>query len=367
MPDQDEPDREETARNAVVGVPETLAELLSPAWLNAALGRRYPGVEVTGVTAGPVATRISTNAFFRIESQGGLPEGLPESLCAKGYFSDTGNWDYRSAGESEAVFYREMATSTGVPTLPSVYADVDPESRHGVVITEDIAASGATFVDPMVARTATQVAENLDLYATLHGRTWGDPRVSGSQWLAPRIASTAGVRSVAGIQEQFDGPVGSGVPPTARDAERLVRSFRDLPAITGSSSSWCLVHGDAHVGNFFTDGRGRAGMLDWQLVQRGPWYIDVGYQIASSLDPQDRRKTERELLEHYLDRLAAHGVEVPGWGDVWFGYRCGIVYGLYLWSITQKVRPEITTTLLGRLGTAADDQDAYATVVAPTS
>jgi Phosphotransferase enzyme family len=353
-------------RNDVVPVPELLSELMTPAWLNAALGSRFPGVKIRGISPGLVATRISTNAFFKIESEQELPEGLPQSLCAKGYFRDTGNWDYRAAGESEAYFYRDMAGDTGVRTLPSVYADVDPESLHGVVITEDIAASGAAFVEPRIARTPSQVADILELYATLHGTTWGDPRIRGTQWLVPRIARTAGVRGIDGIQEQFDGPIGAAVPQGAKDAEKLVRSFGDLPAITQSSSPWCLLHGDAHIGNFFTDRDGQSGMLDWQLVQPGPWYIDVGYQIASSLDPEDRRNSEGQLLDHYLDQLRRRGIEVPGQQEVWFGYQCGVVYGLYLWSITQKVKPEITTVLLGRLGTAADDLAAYDTVVAPT-
>ena len=321
--------------------------------------RPLSGITVTDVTPGPVMTRISTNAFFRIDCEGGRPAGLPADLCAKGYFSDTGTAAYRTAGESEAYFYRDLVAAVGVRTLPSVYADVDPESRHGVVITEDITASGATFVDPMRAKSPSDVAVSLELYAGLHARTWNDPRVQAAAWLAPRIASTGGVRSVSEIQDQFDGPIGAGIPPEGRRAEKLVEAYGSLPAITGGARTWCLLHGDAHIGNLFSDVGGRPGLLDWQLVQRGPWYVDVGYHIASSLTIDDRRTSERDLLQHYLDRLAAQGVEVPAWDDLWLGFCCGIVYGLFLWSITQKVRPEITTVLLGRLGSAAMDHGVY--------
>ncbi len=348
-----------TRVNKAVHVPDSLAELLTVEWLTTALGRRFPGIKVTEVTPGPVMTRISTNAFFRIDCDGGRPAGLPADLCAKGYFSDTGTAAYRSAGESEAHFYRDLVAAVGVRTLPSVYADVDPESRHGVVITEDITASGATFVDPMQAKSPCDVAVSLEQYAGLHTRTWNDPRVGTADWLAPRIASTGGVRSVSEIQDQFDGPIGEGVPKEASQAEKLVEAYRSLPAITGAAPSWCLLHGDAHIGNLFSDAGGRPGLLDWQLVQRGPWYVDVGYHIASSLSVEDRRTSERDLLQQYLDRLASEGVEVPGWDDVWLGFCCGVVYGMFLWSITQKVRPEITTALLGRLGTAATDHNVY--------
>jgi hypothetical protein len=307
-------------------------------------------------------TRISTNAFFRIECAGDLPQGLPANLCAKGYFSDTGNSAYRAAGESEACFYRDLAATIGVRTLPSVYADMDPDSRHGVVITEDIAAAGATFVDPRDSHSPSRVAVHLEQYAGLHGTTWNAAGVSAAEWLSPRIARTLGVRGISDIQDQFDGPIGAGIPKDARDAERLVAAYRALPAITESAPSWCLLHGDAHIGNIFSDVEGRPGLVDWQLVQRGPWYIDVGYHVASSLSVEDRRSSERDLLEQYLNGLTAQGVVVPSWDEVWFGYRCGIVYGLYLWSITQKVKPEITAVLLGRLGTAALDHDVYQVV-----
>ncbi len=51
-------------RNSIA-VPETLAELLTPEWLNGALSTRFPGVNVTDVTPGPIVERVSTNARFR--------------------------------------------------------------------------------------------------------------------------------------------------------------------------------------------------------------------------------------------------------------------------------------------------------------
>ena len=111
-------------------------------------GREFPGCQGRRREARTGKTRISTNAFFEIECDGDAPVGLLLHLCAKEYFSDTGNWAYRSAGESEAHFYRQRAATIGVLTLPGVYADVDPQSGHGVVITGDIEASGASSSIP---------------------------------------------------------------------------------------------------------------------------------------------------------------------------------------------------------------------------
>ena len=337
-------------------VPSTLDELLSPAWLSAALRPRFPGIEVTTVTPGPVISRISTNARFRIDCAGGVPEGLRPDLCGKGYFSEAGR-AFQHVGEPEAYFYRDIAEPSGVRTLRSVYADIDPLTRHGVVITEDVVAQGATFLDARSDYTPDQAAESLGELAKLHAATWGAAAYADASWLASRLDTYLLMRGVDDIRGNFEGAIGAGVPEEARDAVGLAAAFQELAAATVSATPWSVIHGDAHVGNLFLDADGRPSFVDWQLVQRGPWYLDVGYHLASALTVEDRRRTERDLVGHYLDRLAAGGVEAPSHDDAWLGIRRGIVYGFFLWGITLKVDPAVTCVLLERLGTAAADHD----------
>jgi hypothetical protein len=44
--------------------------------------------------------------------------------------------------------------------------------------------------------------------------------------------------------------------------------------------------------------------------------------------------------------------------------RLGMVYGFFLWAITLKVAPPITTAMLERLGHAVADHEAYGAVLA---
>jgi len=92
-------------------------------------------------------------------------------------------------------------------------------------------------------------------------------------------------------------------------------------------------------GTSILDRSGRPSFVDWQLVQRGPWYLDVGYHIASALTIEDRRRSERDLVAHYLDRLAAGGVEVPPWNDAWLGVRRGFIYGFFPLGYHTEGRP----------------------------
>ena len=354
------------ARAPRVHVPDTLEEVLSPAWLNQALGQRFPRVRVGRVTLGPVVSRVSTNARFRLEWEGAAPPDLARDLCVKGYFTD---WSAtaalsRTAGEPEAWFYRDLAPASGVRTLCSVYADVDPSTRHGVVITEDVAAAGATFLDALSHYTPDQASASLEQYAVLHGRTWESGDLDRT-WLKPRVESTLKARGLREIRGNFEGPIGSGVPEEVRDAERLVDTIRRLGGELARSRPRSLLHGDAHVGNLYLDASGQPCLVDWQLVQAGPWYLDVGYHLACAIGVEDRRRSERDLLEHYLERLGAEGGEVPPWDEAWRSIRVGMLYGFFLWAITLKVAPPITTVMLERLGTAVADHDAYSSIGPP--
>jgi hypothetical protein len=346
-----------------VPVPETLEEAMSPVWLSAALGQRFPEIRVTSVTPGPIVSRVSANARFRITCEPHLPPGLPDHLCIKGYFSDLSEWAVlsRTAGEPEALFYRELAAFAGVRTLRSFYADIDPTTHHGVVISDDVVQQGACFLDALSDFTPDQAAHSLEQYAVLHGRTWAweqlaDPRLS------PRVEATLRARGVPEIRGNFDGPIGAGVPSEIRDADHLVNVVGLLQRHLTSAQPRCLLHGDAHIGNVYLDGAGRPCLVDWQLVQRGPWYLDVGYHIACAIGVEDRRRAERDLLTHYLEHLGAQGGEVPTWDEAWRLVRVGMVYGFFLWAITLKVAPQITTAMLERLGTAVADHDAYSVI-----
>ena len=344
-----------------VKVPETLETLLSPEWLSLALEPRFPGIKVTSVTPGPLVSRVSMNARFHIECAGGVPAGLSPDLCGKGYFGEAGK-AFRHVGEPEACFYRDAAEATGMRTLRSVYADVDPVSHHGVVITEDVVAQGATFLDARSDYSPEQTAQSLGELAKLHAATWTSPAYAEAAWLDSRLETYLASRGVPDILGNFQGPIGAGVPEQVRDAERLVAAFHVLAAVALKESPWSVIHGDAHVGNVYLDGEGKPSFVDWQTVQRGPWYIDVGYHLASALTIADRRQSEQELVRHYLQELTAAGVQAPPFDDAWRGVRRGIVYGFFMWAITLKVDPAITTRLLERLGTAASDLDAFSAI-----
>ena len=190
----------------------------------------------------------------------------------------------------------------------------------------------------------------------------------------------------AALQALLDGSRGALLVPAVRNARRLQTALEALAAEV-RQGPLCLVHGDAHAGNIYRQADGALGLVDWQILQKGSWAMDVAYHLAAVLTPEDRRQHERALLGEYCAQLRAHGgpdilsdyawrayrsaliygysrrLKALGGLDIdantaWRSYRIAIVYGYYMWAITRKVDPDITDTFVYRLGTAVHDLES---------
>jgi aminoglycoside phosphotransferase (APT) family kinase protein len=93
-----------------------------------------------------------------------------------------------------------------------------------------------------------------------------------------------------------------------------------------------LLHGDSHLGNTYSLPDGRSGLLDWQVIWRGPGLREVTYWMITGLDSDIRRANERDLLERYLEGLRAGGViDVPSREEAFQRYR---LFSAEAWDAT---------------------------------
>lgn len=329
--------------------PVDAATVVSPDWLTAALRTRHPGVTVTDTHVTERIDTFATKVRFGVSYAAGA-DGLPTAICAKGYFK-VASRDHMVGAQTEAVFYRDIAPTLDGITMPTcLYAAVDEATGHGLVLMEDLVAGGATFPDPRTSWGPEQAAVTLGQLAALHAAQWGRPEADRSPAFPPRLSRFAASFDQAWLQGQLDDGRASDLPADVRRADRVVAALLALEAL-GADRPQCLLHGDAHPGNVY-DRDGRAGFLDWQIAQWGGWALDVAYHVASVLDPDDRAEAERDLLDHYLDRLAAHGVVPPGRDDAWWLYRTHLPYGFFLWGITRLVERPIIDHRIRCLGLA---------------
>ncbi|MHC5257709.1 phosphotransferase family protein [Streptomyces sp. UC4497] len=352
--------------------PQDESVALSPPWLTAVLRQRHPGATVTATQITErietVATKVRFDVSYENGETGTAPGDAPPALCVKAYFNPASR--QRGTSRAEVDFYRLLAASLPVRTPPCVHAEVDEDSGHPLLLMHDLVTSGARFGDPLMGFGRDQAAGTLDQLAALHAATWDGAKPLGgaaddkehrpdlATAFPPRLTSLTRYMGVDRLQAQLDDGRAPGIPADVRRADRLLPAMGAL-AERSPAHPRCLVHGDVHTGNVYATADGSPGLIDWQVVQYGVWALDVGYHLAAVLHPDERANCERELLDHYLDRLAAHGGTPPGRDEAWWAYRAHLPYGFFLWGITRAVERPITERHAGRLAQAVAWHDSF--------
>ncbi len=339
----------ERPRTAAATVPQTLMQALDPAWLGIVLGRRVEAVETVEVIR-TVATKIRFAVTFE--------DGASEAFCLKGLL-DVDEITARGGSTCvlESDFYSELAPIVEC-TVPACVVTVTDRSRQqAVTVMRDLVAQGASFCSALDAFTADDALASLEQIARLHARS---DTLARFDWIRPRLSQLAEMNYVTAdtLQEMLDGPRGEGLPAPIRSAPRLIAGLRAL-AERDRLRPQFLVHGDAHAGNVFRWNQGM-GLIDWQLLQRGGWALDVAYHVNAVLPPETAEREERRLLREYLAMMQGRGFAMPGDEEAWKQYREAVIYGFYLWSITRRVDPPIIVEFVGRLGKAAARHESHA-------
>jgi len=340
---------------AVGEVPQTLARALDPEWLTVALAPIANGARVTRVETVEVLRTMATKARIVAHFEGAPSEGA--ALCLKA-FLDVDAETARGGAVSlrEADFYAELAPQLSVRVPHCVAAIVDRDARLGIVIMRDLIRDGARFCTALEPLTREEAAQSLEQLARLHAKR---DALGRTPWVTRRIADLARGAYVPLplLQEMLNGSRGEGLPARTRDASRLLEAMQAL-ADADARRPHVLIHGDCHAGNLYQTQDG-PGLIDWQLLQRGSWALDIAYHICSVLTVEVAEREERALLLHYLDAAHRLGGEVPGPEAAWEQYRAAAVYGYYLWAITRRVDPAIIDVFVHRLGWAVTRHESF--------
>lgn len=343
-----------------IAVPRTLAEALDPSWLAQALEGVAEGAAITAVEEVQVIRTVATKARFAVTFEG---QAAKQSFCIKGLF-DVDEATARGGPTCvlEADFYCRVA-----PTIPElnvpvcVSAIIDREAQQAAYIMRDLVVDGAELGSALEPFTADQAVLSLTELAKLHARS---AFLDGADWIRPRASDLANMTYITTemLQDLLDGPRGDNLTPQVRDAARLRDAMKALAARDGGRRQF-MIHGDAHAGNTFRSGEGadrRGGLIDWQLLQRGGWALDVAYHLNAVLPTQVAEVEERRLLREYLGRMRGLGQEMPEDEEAWAQYREAVLYGYYLWAITRRVDPPIIVQFTDRLGKAVMRHDSHA-------
>jgi len=351
----------------------TTVEDLTPELLTSVLAERRPGVLVERVRVietsrcGDGFASTADRVILGLDYAPGCGSGLPSRLLMKTMLVRSHVPD--AMYSNEVRFYRDIRPELAIEA-PQAFASVfDEETGQFGVIMEDLTLRSARFPNATTPIELEEITGLVDTLAALHAHYWASPRFERDlSWLpTPRsggmyeIFKNIGLELIRNQVEKNDFKA-ELIRPLNRSVDQLWEALWKVQDVLDSEPS-TLLHGDPHIGNTYLLRDGNGGLLDWQLMVKGRWAHDLTYLLVTALDPDDRRKHERDLIATYLDGLRRRGVErPPGENEAWKLYRQAVVWGLVIgWLITppRNYGQAITAANLSRLVAAAQDLETF--------
>ena len=351
----------------------TLAELsipqgwdaITPGWMTTALNAHHPDAVVDGVR---VALRDDgTNRRARLELTYSSGSG-PETVFAKAVDPAHAELVALTSG----LFHEPRLFVSGVALPldhPTVYAALIDEARSDfLMVMEDVVARGADPRDSTRPMTVDQVASGVRGLARLHSEYWG-ARLTGNsalEWVEPFVAFEGMQYAPLHIAHERLGDTAPAEILALSGVELFVDIWaRYIGTLTKAPQT--LLHGDPHIGNTYVLPDDDVGFLDWQMVRRGNWSLDLGYFLQGALTIEDRRRSERELLDEYRGALTLPAAEIPSADEVLLRYRASVAHGLAIWMATLSggdawQSAEICLALAQRYAAAFMDLDTRAAI-----
>jgi Ecdysteroid kinase-like family len=265
-------------------------------------------------------------------------------------------------GQREVEFYTQVAGVMSTRLFPRCFdAEWDPTTKAWHLLLEDLTDSHIIATRWPLPPTMQQCEHMLHALARFHAEWWGDPRlgISIGTWLDADAIN----RLLERFEIQFKNfadRLGDRLPPERRDLyEQFLGAAPGLFQRYHRRRHLSLIHGDAHVWNYFLsrDGGDDIRLFDWDAWRIGVASNDLAYMMATHWYPDRRRRMERALLDHYHTALTAHGVSGYDRGALDDDYRLSALLQIMtpVWQAAIDLPPAIWWSHLERIMLAVDD------------
>lgn len=280
--------------------------------------------------------------------------------------------------EREAIFLRDLSPHAGVP-VPVIYSvELDLATNNTIILMEDV--GDYRMGDQVAGCTIDEAKLILSAVAPVHAKFWGNidkkfwdtiPHVDGDM---NTNAMTAG--ATAGwdiVNERFPGAI---TPALEAQKAAFIGHLRELHERMGKLQK-TIIHGDCRLDNMmFAREKGQYPvlLLDWQGLLVSTGLQDVAYLLTQNLDPELRRKHERELVRHYHSELVKNGVKGYSYEQCWNDYRTAALYlFVYALVISGTLDPStdrgraFMSALMSRAVRTVEELDLFAMLENPTA
>ena len=341
---------------------------VTAAWLGQALrlrGARVADLAVTTVGTGQMGTSVRY-AITYVGDAGAAPRSVVCKFASSDPTSRSTGLTLRTY-EVEVSFYRDVARTVGMRIPACHFADIDLATGEFVLVLEDMAP--CVQGDQLAGCTVDQAALAMDELAKLHAPRWNDPALAGVEWLNRNATDEAHAFSEVFLPQLLPGFLERYATRLTAEEVRLAELLmgRIGRFVRNRPGPRAVQHGDYRLDNMLfgtAEGGAPLAVVDWQTVVWGSPAFDASYFLGAGLQPDDRRRSERDLLRRYHDGLRAGGVGDYAWDDLWRDYR-RYAFGGFLMAIGASMMvvqtergDEMFLTMIRRHGTQIADLDA---------
>ena len=267
-------------------------------------------------------------------------------------------------GENEVRFYRDL--SSELSGVPQAYgSEFDPLTGRFVIVLEDLPHDSCEFYDTLRPLSKDSASQLVEMLAHVHGTFWNRLPVVAGKGPLGWLTATSDERSLPITRPLMRLSARRLAEKTSVPVEDGRFVIENYPAVVRllDTGPHTVLHGDSHPGNVYFR-NGKAGLLDWQVVKRGHPMRDVAYSLITGMTTDERRASQRDLLEVYRTALAANGGPDLDRGELWDWYRQAAVQP-FMASLTTAglggmQSDEIAFEGLGRAVAAFEDLDTVA-------
>lgn len=342
---------------AIVCTPEEV----TAEWLSVALDTPVRSARIEAVGTGQIGCCVLAHVDG---------DGLPSTLFVKLPNPDEGMRPLlHGVYRSEVLFFSDLAATVAVRVPPCRFAALGEHEGEFTLVLDD--ATPLVQGDQLAGLTVDDARDCAVNLAGLHGPRWCDPTLRGIDGLSwPSVEDNVTLQELGGpALEAFLAELGDRLD----DEERQIMS-EIAPLIAqwanGRSERFGLLHSDYRADNMLIDPSGERPSLacDWQTLTVGLPGRDLGGFLGSSLEVEDRRSAEREIVADYHRALLGHGVTDYSLDACWDDYVYGLlqtpVLGIFGWMYgTRTTRgDEMFALLIRRSCRAIADHNALAVV-----
>lgn len=305
---------------------------IQPDWLTErlrAVGALSDG-RITAIRWEPIGTgQVGDSARFHLTYD---REGAGPATVAGKFPAEDQNSRGTAAAfglySKEVGFYQQVAPQLDVRVPQALVADIADDGVDFVLIFEDLGP--ARGGNQLASCSFADAQAGLRQAAAMHGPSWNNSALTGSDLLQPREGHAEQVKALYGnaqaiFRERY---AGSLEPEYMAICEELNEAKEHW--FGRESTDKAIVHGDFRLDNMLFDIKGGAepiAVLDWQTVAVGNPMMDIGYFMGTGIGDDLRRAHEGELLDLYCAEMTVRGVPLSR-DAIWDDYVLGALHGI---------------------------------------